>query len=473
MKKSILVAAMCISAVSGYAKESKPNVLMIFVDDLHYGALGFTGSVMTKAKTPRIDRLFNEGVFFPNAYATHATCAPSRGGLLTGRYQARFNHETLPGKSKDREETNYGIKTSEIMMPVFMKQGGYATAAFGKWHVGYNTEFQPNARGFDYFFGYRGQCSYYQFGSQNKSANKREELKPVSDREEPILDIVRNGKSLRVPGYLTDHFTNDAADWMKKQAAADQPFFVYFAPFNVHGPNTVPAKYIPKGGTPHDGVIAAMDASVGTLLDAIDEAGVTDHTLVVFANDNGGKKDYTRTFRGNKATFYQGGIRVPFAMRWPGRIKAGTTFDGMVSTLDMLPTFAALAGAELPTDRVYDGKDLMPFIDGDKPAEELRQTHFWRNGGCRAAINGDWKMLWFADKRKHKALLEKLGIVNKKGRKVIYAERADSLYTVVELYNLADDPMESKDLSKSHPEKVQEMIKTYRDWEETIPKWNE
>jgi arylsulfatase A-like enzyme len=146
--------------------------------------------------------------------------------------------------------------------------------------------------------------------------------------------------------------------------------------------------------------------------------------------------------------------------------------QGMDSTLDMLPTFAALAGAKLPTDRVYDGKDLMPFIDGDKPAEELRQTHFWRNGRCRAAIKGDWKIVWSADKKKRKALLSKLGIVHEKGRKVTYAERDDSLYTVLELYNLADDPMESKDLSKSHPEKVQEMIKAYRDWAETIPKWD-
>ena len=365
--------------LNGFAAE-KPNIIMIFVDDMHYGALSFTGSVKTKAKTPHIDRIFKEGVHFPEGYASHATCAPSRGGLLTGRAQARFDHETLPAGNEQRIKNKYGVKTSEVMIPALMKKGGYATAMWGKWHLGLDEEFQPNSRGFDYFMGYRGSCSFYQFPSQVKDAKKGKELSPVDDKEKPNLDIVRNGKSLRLPGYLTDHFTNDATQWIKKQAKTDKPFFIYFAPYNVHSPDTVPTKYIPKGGSAHDGVIAAMDASVGSLMQAVKEAGIDDNTLIVFSNDNGGKKDYSTIFRGNKATFYEGGVRVPFAMRWPSKISAGSKFDGLVSTLDMLPTFAALAEVELPTDRIYDGRNLMPFINGDKEATELRDALFLLGG---------------------------------------------------------------------------------------------
>ena len=462
-----------LSFLMSLSAAEKPNIIMIFVDDMHYGALSFTGSVNTKAKTPHIDSIFTSGVHFPEGYASHATCAPSRGGLMTGRYQARFDHETLPGGTEERQKTNYGVKTSEIMIPALMKKGGYKTAMFGKWHLGLNDQFQPNARGFDYFLGYRGSCSFYQFASQNKDANKGRELKPVEDSEEPRLDIVRNGKSIRLEGYLTEHFTNEASQWIKKEAKTDSPFFIYFAPYNVHGPDTLPSKYIPKGGTAHDGVIAAMDASVGQLLKTVKEAGIADNRLIVFANDNGGKKDYTRTFRGNKATFYEGGVRVPFAMSWPTKIKPGTKFEGMVTTLDMLPTFVALAGVTLPSDRIYDGKNLMPFLNGDKPADQLRDSLFWRNGGARAARVGDWKLVWLSDKKKHRALEAKLGIKKFKGRKATMAERDDSLFLEPELYNLKADIMEANNLAKTNPEKLQELIKAYRAWEATIPAWRE
>ena len=462
-----------LSLLMSLSATEKPNIIMIFVDDMHYGALGFTGSVNTKAKTPHIDSLFMDGVHFPEGYASHATCAPSRGGLMTGRAQARFDHETLPAGNEDRIKNKYGVKTSELMIPALMKKGGYSTAMWGKWHLGLDTEFQPNSRGFDYFMGYRGSCGFYQFSSQVKDAKKGKDLKAISADEKPQLDIVRNGQPLRLDGYLTEHFTNDASKWIKKQAKSDQPFFIYFAPYNVHAPDTVPTKYIPKGGTPHDGVIAAMDASVGQLLKTLDEAGIADNTLVVFSNDNGGKGDYSTTFRGNKATFYEGGIRVPFAMRWPDRIKKGSQFNGIVSTLDMLPTFVALAEVELPTDRIYDGRNLMPFIQGEKPADQLRDALFWRNGAARAARVGDWKLLWPIDKKKLKALQAKLGIKHEKGRKVTMAERADELFLQPEIYNLKTDIMESKNLAKSNPEKLQELIQAYKKWAASIPAWRE
>ncbi|MDD7985556.1 sulfatase-like hydrolase/transferase [Lentisphaera marina] len=462
-----LISLVFISFFAGAV--DRPNIILIFADDMHYGALGVTGSVMTKAKTPAIDSIFSEGVHFPNGYASHATCAPSRAGLLTGRYQARFDLETLPGGTESRKKVGYGVKTSEIMIPALMKKGGYKTCAIGKWHLGSSEEFQPNARGFDHWFGYRGSCGFYQFKSQVQAAKKGKELTPVSADEKPILDVVRNGEPVRVEGYLTDHFANEAAHWIK--ANKDGPFFMYFAPYNVHAPDTVPNKYIPKDGTAHDGVIAALDASVQMILDALDEARISDNTLVVFSNDNGGKKDYNRTFKGNKATFYEGGIRVPFAMRWPKGIEADAKYDGVVSTLDLLPTFAALAKVELPNDRVYDGQDILSVIAN--PAKNQREAHFWRNGSWRSARVGDWKLVWQSDKKKQKALLNKLGIKHVKGRGVTYAERADELFLEPELYNLANDSKEERNLAQSNPEKLQEMVKLYKEWEATIPKWRE
>jgi arylsulfatase A-like enzyme len=462
-----LITLLLFSLFAGAA--DKPNIILIFADDMHYGALGATGSIKTKAKTPHIDSIFNEGIHFPHAYASHATCAPSRAGLLTGRYQARFDLETLPGGTEERKKVGYGLKTSEIMIPALMKKGGYKTCAIGKWHVGSGKEFQPNARGFDHWFGYRGSCGFYQFKSQNLATKKGQDLSPVSADEKPILDIVRNGESLRLEGYLTDYFTNEASKWIKDNK--EGPFFMYFAPYNVHGPDIVPKKYIPKGGTGHDGVIAALDASVGHILQAVKDAGIEENTVVVFSNDNGGKKDYSTIFKGNKATFYEGGVRVPFAIKWPKGIKPGTEYDGLVSTLDMLPTFVSLAQVPLPSDRQYDGQDILAVIAGE--AKDSREAHFWRNGAWRAARAGDWKLVWQSNKKKQKALLNQLGIKHVKGRGVSYAERGDELFLEPELYNLANDSKEEHNLAQSNPEKLQEMIKVYKDWEATIPKWRE
>ena len=226
-----------------------------------------------------------------------------------------------------------------------------------------------------------------------------------------------------------------------------------------------------SSGTAHDGVIAALDTAVGEILDTLESEGMADNTLVVFANDNGGKKDYGNDpFRGNKATFYEGGIRVPFALKWPGKIEAGSLCHEMVSTLDLLPTFSAVAGIELPVDLVLDGQNLMPFLDGS--ATGLRQTHFWRNGGCVAMRSGDWKLVWPANRKKQRKLLETLGIKPFKGRRVVEAERDRDLFDAPQLYNLRTDIGETTDMAAQQPEQLARMIKLVEQWESTLPKWN-
>ncbi len=460
-------------ASAGLAVAEKPNIIMIFSDDMHYGALGATGSHNTKAKTPNIDSIFHEGVFFPQGYSSHATCAPSRAGLMTGRYQARFDYETLPGSTESRIKDDFGVDVNEVMMPAVLKQAGYRTAAFGKWHLGTNDHFQPNQRGFDHWFGYRGSCGYYQFRSEVQAARVGKKYTP-KEGEKPMLDIVRNGESVQMHGYLTEHFTADAANWIKQEAKTDEPFFVYFAPYNVHAPDLAPPKYTPEGGSPNDGVIQALDMSVGGILDAVREAGIEDNTVIVFADDNGGKKEYGNDpYRAGKATFYEGGVRVPFAMKWPKQIKPGTKYDGLVSTLDMLPTFAAIAGADMPEGKPTDGYDLMPFIRGEKTAAEGRKVLFWRNGGAIAVRSGDWKLVMPVDRRKVAALLKSKGIVHEKGRMVTQAERDRALFQPPELYNLKDDVGETTDLAAKNPEMVQQLLKLIDEWESTIPRWRD
>ncbi|WOH38709.1 sulfatase-like hydrolase/transferase [Thalassotalea fonticola] len=464
----LLTNIICLFMTGVSQANEQPNIVLIFADDMHYGALGATGSVKTNATTPRIDSIFDTGMRFNNAYVTHATCAPSRAGIMTGRYQARFDFETLPGSTESRYETDYGVDEKEVMMPAILKQAGYETYAIGKWHLGTADKYQPNARGFDHWFGYRGASGFYQFKSELQAIKKDKKV-VIKKNEKPNLDIVRNGESVQVRGYLTDAFAEEAKQLILKKK--DKPFFLYFAPYNVHAPDTVPKHYIPKGGTAHDGVIAALDASVGTILDALDQADLTDNTLVVFANDNGGKKVYSTIFRGNKATYYEGGVRVPVAMQWGNKIASKSQYNGMISTLDFLPTFAKVSGAKLPEQLNLDGKDISAQLLGQKTPSDVRGDLFWRNGSHRAARVGDWKLVWSINKKKLKTLHKELGIKHYKGRQVIDAERNDNLFEPPELYNLVQDPKEQMNLAKQDPLQLATMIKAYKEWEAELPKW--
>ena len=452
------------------APAEQPNILMIFVDDMHYGALGVTGSIGTKAVTPNIDSIFEQGVHFPNGYVTHATSAPSRAAVMTGQYQARFDFEVLPGNTEQRLRDDYGVDTNLKMVGQLMKEAGYDTMAYGKWHLGVDDKYQPHTRGFDHWFGYRGESGYYQFRSEQRAVRRGRPVQIV-EGEKPNLDLVINGESVERRGWLTDVLTEDARQ--KILAERDNPFFMYYAPYNVHTPDLAPPEYIPEGGDGYDGLIQNMDVQIGILLDALEEAGIADNTLVVFSNDNGGKRDRTKTFRGGKASYYEGGVRVPFAMRWPNKIQPGTTFDGMVSTLDLLPTFVAAGGGELQEGIEYDGYDLMPFISGEKPESDFRDRHFWRTGTWRAARHEDWKLVQTMDRRKMRSLHNDLGIEHYKGRRIVQAERDDALFNAPELYNLANDPMETTNLADSHPKKLEEMVNLYNEWQDTIPRWRD
>jgi arylsulfatase A-like enzyme len=410
----------------GCASEPRPpNVVVIVSDDLDYSMLGYHG--YRAAATPNLDAICEGGVYFTNGYVSSPSCGPSRAGLMTGRYQARYGYESQIGSIPRMIERDTGVDTREILLPELLKETGYATAVIGKWHLGYNEKYRPNNRGADHFFGFLTKGRYYW-------------------EEEKRSPVLRNGEEVRGEGYLTEALAREAADFIHRHA--DRPFFLYYAPWNVHVPHVVPEEYIPPGGSVLDGMVQALDQSVGTIFEALREEGLERDTLVVFVNDNGGvHEQYNTPFRGKKTTLYEGGIRVPFAMRWPGHLPEGSRYDHPVIQLDIFPTVAAAAGAVLPDDRVYDGVDLLPFVTGaraDVPHERL----FWRFeemlGGFR-------------------------GRAVRVGNLKLVVQQQDDGRERVELFDLARDPGESDDLAPGNPERVRALMLSLQAWEAGMP----
>ncbi len=440
-------------AVSAVSAADKPNVVVMITDDLSYAAYSATGN--PHILTPHVDRLINEGVYCTQAYATHAVCAPSRAGLITGRYQARFTYETLTGGTDDAAEHDRGVDTREIFISDLLKAQGYATGAFGKWHLGVNDKYQPNARGFDYAFNFLGGCSYEKWDG-----------------------LRENGKPAEGSGYTTDAITDKALAFIER--SKDQPFFLYYASFNVHGPYYVDKKYLPAGATVnkvkkpktisgeyddvqkvYDGMVLAFDAQVGRISAKLKELGLEDNTIVILTNDNGGTKvRLNPPFSGHKATYFEGGVRMPFAVKWPARIAAGTRYEhSAVSNLDILPTVVAAAGGSLPQDRDFDGVDIMPYLTGKAKGNPNRQL-FWRAGAGSFTRKGKWKLHWPVDRAAHKAAYVKVA-GHKQGREdpPLYDP---AYYLAPQLFDLSKDIGEKHDLAAQYPEVVEGLCRDLR-----------
>ncbi len=428
----------------------KPNIIVMITDDLNYEAYSYTGN--ENLKTPHVDKLIEDGVFFRQAYTTHAVCAPSRAGLMTGRYQARFGYETLTGNTEEAKKFDRGVDTKEVFISNILKDAGYTTAAIGKWHLGVNEKYQPNARGFDYAFNFLGGCSY--------------------DRWDGLRE---NGKPVDGSGYTTDALTDRTLSFIEENK--DKPFFIYYASFNVHSPYTVDPKYLPEGATvnkvrkpkevsgeyddlqkAYDGMITAFDVQVGRINNKLEELGLAENTIVVITNDNGGTKIRPcKQFSGHKATYYEGGVRTPFAIKWPAQLKAGTVDkDNVISNLDLLPTLVAAAGGKLPTDRDIDGVNILPVLKGESKIADDRQL-FWRAGSGSFTRKGKYKLHWPLNRKKHaEAYLKLKG--KKQGREdpPLYDP---ANYDAPLLFDLSVDEKEQNDIAAQHPEIVQQLCK--------------
>lgn len=396
-----------------------PNIVLIVSDDQGYG----DSSCYFHAKevdTPNIDRLAASGVRLTNGYASGCVCAPTRAGLLTGRYQQRFGFYTAP-------HSRIGLPLSEITLADLLKKAGYATGIFGKWHLGIKPEYHPLERGFDQFYGFLGHGAHDYFDLTPKPGNEHNA-------------IYRNRKIIADTGYLTDNLAREAVSFIR--ANRDKPYFCYL-PFNaVHAPLQALEEDIRLFNTddPSRNIYLAMlkkmDEAVGKVLDAVKESGKAENTLIVFFSDNGGAKAvhaYNGKLRDYKQSLYEGGIRVPFIVSWPKMLPKNKTSDEPAICLDVVPTVCAAAGIELPGDRIYDGKNLLPVLSG-KETGPIHDMLFWNDGrGQWAVRQGKWKL-----------------VKNRRGQ--------------VELYDLENDIGETTDLAGTHPDIYRRLQKAYEGW---------
>lgn len=379
------------------AAERKPNLIFILTDDMGYGDLGCMGS--RDIRTPNIDRLAAEGVKFTDFYANAPVCTPTRVGFMTGRWQQRIGVEFAFGYMVEQYRKvkgewvpepdihGLGLPTSEITLAQRLKEAGYATGAFGKWHLGYKDEYNPVRRGFDEYFGeLLGHADFYQHIYFDGTPALREGTEKV-----------------KVEGYFTDLVNERAAAFVRKNA--NRPFFLYVPHLAVHAPFQPPdapqtplvtrENMLEGSRAIYKAMLERVDRGVGMILAELERAGIADNTLIVFSSDNGGERWASNLpLFHHKATLWEGGIRVPCLMRWPARLPRGKTTAQMGITMDLHATFLAAAGAALPKDKPLDGVDLVPLIAAPKPQE---RTFYWRmdrsNRKQRAIRQGKWKYM--------------------------------------------------------------------------------
>ena len=396
----------------------KPNIVFIVGDDCGYNEFSFQGG---RIPTPRIDSIAKGGVLLTQGYVTAAVCSPSRAGLLTGRYQQRFGHHgNLPFRKLDVT----GLPLSETLLPAALKPAGYHSIAVGKWHLGWDLKFRPCERGFDDFYGFlHGSRTYF----PDPKAPYQSAL--MLNRESAGSDDFT---------YLTDEFGKRSAEYFDRYR--DKPFFLYLAFNATQSPQDILAEDLKiAGGKKVAAMTIAMDRAVGNVLDALDRNQLTSNTLVVFLSDNGGENKHDNTpLRGYKRDMYEGGIRVPFAIRWPKVIPAGTTYDQPAISLDLFATALAVAGIELPADRPMDGVNLIPYLTSTK-TDRPHKTLFWTYGDSWAVRDGDLKL------------------VSSRGNKK----------SAPELFDLATDVSEKHDLASIRVDEVARLQVLLNDWKST------
>ena len=389
---SVAVLCLCsVSPVHGQSAQpaaSRPNVLLIMTDDMGYGDLGSYGA--RDIRTPNIDSLARDGVRLTDFYANGSTCTPTRAGLITGRYQQRYALENPLGNAKMVGEQ--GLVATGRSLPQLLKGGGYSTGLVGKWHLGYLPQHSPGRHGFDYFYGFKsGYIDYYQHTAGDG-----------------LHDLYENEVPAKADGYMTDVITAKAVGFIESHASA--PFFLDVAYSAPHWPYQVPdTPSVAPGNArhvqPHDeatstraeyvAMLERVDRGVGEILAALDRLGLTRNTLVIFTNDNGGEwLSRNAPLFHRKQTLWEGGIRVPALIRWPGRIAAGGVSGQVGITMDLTASILAAAGVAVPADARLEGVNLLPILQGATPM--MDRTLYWRQPGNspqRAVRRGDWKLL--------------------------------------------------------------------------------
>jgi arylsulfatase A-like enzyme len=460
-------------------KGSLPNVLLIVADDLGVNDISFFGN--GKVNTPNIDGIGHAGVGFRQAYTASPLCSPSRASILTGMYPQRYGFEfqmhdrylanrleyygfryfiqgdiwrAKPMEKVPRREDidRQGLPPDQITIADLLKTEGYSTGIIGKWHTGWQPENMPKSLGFDEQYGFFDAHTLYSpIGTEGVTDQRIE--KDFTDKYNWKLarkgwhGIFRNYQRIEEKEYLTDAITRESTDFIRKHK--EGPFFLMVAYNAPHTPLQAPDEYVKMFSNEPDPVkrvyyamIKKLDDDVGKLMDLLTSEGLDSNTLVIFLSDNGAAA-YTfatdnKPLRGGKITNFEGGIRIPMFVRWPGKIDPGQVFDPPVITMDVFPTIAGAAGFPLPSDRTIDGIDLLRYVknrDSIPPHPNL----FWQRGSSRAIRSGDWKVIW-------------------------NVEFGDTL-----LYNLAKDPDEINDLFPQDQAIARKLSRIHSEWSDSLP----
>ena len=425
--------------VLGCRQSDRPNVVLIFTDDQGYADVGVYGA--QGFTTPHLDRLAAEGIRFTDFYASQAVCSASRASLLTGSYAERVS---VRGALMPWAQV--GLHPDEETIADMLKREGYATGMVGKWHLGHHEEFLPRQQGFDEYFGllYSNDMWPVDYDGLPVAEGPKADYPPLRliEGNDPI-EIV---SELDDQAMLTTRYAERAVDFIERHA--NRPFFLYLAHSMPHVPLGVSEKF---SGASEQGmygdVIEEIDWSVGQVLDALDHHGLTESTLVIFMSDNGPWLNYgnhagsTGPFREGKGTAFEGGPRVPAIARWPGRIPAGAVTSQLASTIDILPTLAAITGAELPA-RPIDGVNLLPILQGDTTATPRTRFFFYYTAELRAVREGKWKRVFEHRTRSY------VGV--EPGRDGHPGPYAFPTFPTA-LYDLEEDPGETTDRSDAYP----------------------
>jgi uncharacterized sulfatase len=451
-------------ATPAASKNKKPNIVLIVADDLGWNDLTFNGGGVAKGTvpTPNIDSIAKQGAIFKNGYSASGTCAPSRAAIMSGRYPTRFGFEFTPtppqmlpmiargaGKQnpplityfdekKSMPYPDMGMPTEEISLAETLKGAGYHTAHIGKWHLGQANGMAPNDQGFDESL--LMASGLYLPENDPNVVNSKQDFDPI-DRflwmGMQYATKFNDSKIFEPGGYITDYYTDEAVKVI--EANKNRPFFLYLAHWAPHTPlQATKADYDSLSHIDNHtervyaAMIKALDRGVGRVLDKLKAEGLEDNTLVMFTSDNGGAgylglPEVNEPFRGWKITYFEGGIHVPYFMKWPNKIKAGTTFDAPVHHFDIYATAAAAANATVPDDRPMDGANLLPYIGAEGNIEADHVPHeklFWRGGHYQVAMSEGWKL--------HRA------------------DRPNKTW----LFNMNEDPTEQNNLAEKYPDMV-------------------
>jgi arylsulfatase A-like enzyme len=444
-------------SVDAGSQGKAPNIIIILTDDQGYGDVGFNGS--TEIPTPGIDRIANNGVVFTNGYVSFAVCGPSRAGLMTGRYQDRFGFSKNPLLAP--KDSTMGLPPGEETMAALLKRAGYRTGVLGKWHLGAHPSQHPNKKGFDEFYGFlEGGHRYF---PKDWDLNDISEAKTQYDGYR--TKMLRNYEVVEEAEYLTDALSREAVSFVRRNK--EKPFFLYVAYNAPHAPMQATEKYLSRFSHIKDekrrtyaAMVSAVDDGVNMLLNTLDELKIDQNTLVFFLSDNGGPTNANassnKPLRGFKGDFFEGGIRVPFAVQWKGVIPAGKKYEQPVISLDIFGTAAALN--ELKPKNPIDGVNLIPYLTG-KDSGTPHQALFWRGSNSEkwAVRTPEDKLVILPNKTERFAIRNDIAEAN--DLHVSSPKRTAELQVLLNAWKTGLVPpafmglMEDKEYSEKHPDR--------------------